>query len=121
MIKNSNSKKFVIWGNGRAKREIIFVDDIADACVYFMNKKTKHDLINIGTGKEFSINQYVNKILKILIPNKKIEIVYDKTKPNGTPRKVLNIKIAKSYGWTAKSRFKETILETYKNYLKETQ
>ena len=121
MIKNSNSKKFVIWGNGRAKREIIFVDDIADACVYFMNKKTKHDLINIGTGKEFSINQYVNKILKILIPNKKIKIVYDKTKPNGTPRKVLNIKIAKSYGWTAKSRFKETILETYKNYLKETQ
>ena len=82
-----------------------------------MNKKTIHNVINIGTGKDFSINQLTNKMLKILIPERKIKILYDKSKPNGTPRKVLDVSIAKSYGWTSRYKFEDAILNTYQKFL----
>ena len=112
-----NKKKFIrIWGDGSPKREIIYSDDIADACVFFMNKRTKHNLINIGTGKDYKIKEYVKLFLKILLPKRKITILYDKLKPNGTPRKVLDISLAKKYGWTAKTSIKKAILKTYNEY-----
>ena len=116
-LKINNQNKLVLWGNGKAKREMIYVDDVADACVYFMKKKIKHTLVNIGTGKDFSIQQYANMILKLLLPNKKIQIIYDKTKPNGTPRKVLDVSLAKKYGWKPKTSLKIGILKTYQNFL----
>ena len=116
LIKRKKNKYLNLWGNGKAKRELIYVDDLADACLYFMKKKTKHHLINIGTGKDYSINYFAKKILKILIPDRKIIIKYDKSKPNGTPRKVLNIALAKKYGWKAKSNFKNSIIETYNSF-----
>jgi len=116
LIKRKKSKYLYLWGNGKAKRELIYVDDLADACLYFMNKKTKHHLINIGTGKDHPINFIAKQILKTLIPERKIIIKYDKSKPNGTPRKVLDISLAKKYGWKAKSNFKDSILETYKSF-----
>tara|TARA_B100001175_G_scaffold44184_1_gene33431 strand:- start:941 stop:1888 length:948 start_codon:yes stop_codon:yes gene_type:complete len=119
LIKRKKSKYLYLWGNGKAKRELIYVDDLADACVYFMNKKTKHDLINIGTGIDQSINFYAQEVLRSLIPNKKVKIKYDKSKPNGTPRKVLDVSIAKKYGWKAKSNFKNSIIETYNSFKKE--
>jgi len=61
-MKYNSKKSLTIWGNGLAKREVIYVDDLADACIFFMNKKTKEFLINIGTGKDFSINEYVKII-----------------------------------------------------------
>ena len=66
-IKINNKKELILWGNGLAKREVIYVDDIADACIYFMNKKFKETIINVGTGKDFSINEYANIILKMII------------------------------------------------------
>ena len=119
-LKTSHENKIVLWGNGKAKREIIYVDDIADACVYFMKKKTSHDLINIGTGKEYTIKYYADLILKLIIKNKKIKIKYDKTKPNGTLRKVMNVSLAKKYGWKAKTNLEESILNTYKSFLNES-
>ena len=116
-IKKKNLKELVLWGNGKAKREAIFVDDIAEACIFFMKKKTRETLINIGTGKDFSIKEYARMILQTIIPNKKIKIKYDLKKPNGTPRKVLNVSLAKKYGWRAKFRFKESIFLTYQNYI----
>ena len=115
-LKRKKKNAIEIWGDGSVKREIIYVDDIADACIYFMNKKVKHSLINIGTGKEYSIKQYVNIFLKVLIPNRKIRIIYDKSKPNGVPRKVMDIKIAKKYGWKYKTNLRNAILNTYKDY-----
>ncbi len=115
-IKNQN--KLVLWGNGKAKREMIYVEDVADACVYFMKKKIKHTLINIGTGKDFTIQQYANMILKLLLPNKKVYIKYDKSKPNGTPRKVLDVSLAKKYGWKSKTSLNKGIIKTYQNFLK---
>jgi len=115
-----NKKKFlVLWGNGKAKREVIHVDDLAKACVYFMKKKTKHTIINIGSGKDYSIKYYANLILKLIIPNKKIVIKYDKLKPNGTPRKVLDVSLSKKYGWHYSMNLKDAIMKTYNSYLKE--
>ena len=95
------------------------MDDLANACVYFMKKKTKHTLINIGSGKDYSIRYYANLILKLIMPDKKIAIKYDKSKPNGTPRKVLDISLAKQYGWRSCTNLKENIIKTYNSYLKE--
>jgi len=119
LIKRKKTKYLYLWGNGKVKRELIYVDDLADACLYFMKKKTKHYLINIGIGKDHPINFFAKKILKILIPRRKIIIKYDKSKPNGTPRKVLDITLAKKYGWKAKSNFKNSIIETYNSFKKK--
>ena len=116
LIIRKKSKYLYLWGNGKAKRELIYVDDLAEACLYFMNKKTKHHLINIGTGKDQQINYIAKQILKTLIPERKIIIKFDKSKLNGIPRKVLDISLAKKYGWKAKSNFKNSILETYKSF-----
>ena len=116
-----NNNKLLLWGNGLAKREVIYVDDLANACVYFMNKKTKHDIINIGTGKDYTIKYYAQFISKIILPNKKIKIEYDRSKPNGTPRKVMDISLAKKYGWKPGTSLELAILKTYQTYLKETK
>ena len=114
-VKIKKTKTIKVWGSGKVKREIIFVDDLAEACVFFMKKKTKHSLINIGTGIDYSIKDYAKKIMKIL--NVKANIVFDKTKPDGTPRKLLDISLAKKYGWRAKTTLKNGILKTYASFL----
>ena len=118
-IKINKKKQLVLWGNGLARREVFYVDDLAEACIYFMNKKVKETLINIGSGKDYSIKEYALLILNILIPKNKVKIVFDLFKPNGTPRKVLNISLAKKYGWKPKIQLKEAILKTYYDYIKQ--
>jgi GDP-L-fucose synthase len=118
-LKNNKKNKLVLWGNGKAKREVLHVDDLANACVYFMNKKIKNSIINIGTGKDYSIKYYANLMKKIILPNKKIFIKYDSSKPNGTLRKVLDISQAKKYGWKSKISLENAIIKTYQSYLKE--
>ena len=86
---------------------------------FFYEKKIKESLINIGTGKDFTIKEYANILIKIINPKKKTKIVFDKTKPNGTPRKVLNINLAKKYGWQAKTNIEQAIRITYQDYLKK--
>ena len=86
-----------------------------------MKKKTKESLINIGTGKDYTIKKYAEIILKTIIPNKTIKIKYDLSKPNGTPRKLLSISLAKKYGWQAKMKLKESILFTYKSFLNKNR
>ncbi len=116
-IKKNKKNTLILWGDGSPKRELIFVDDVAEACVFFMNKRVKESLINIGTGKDFTIKEYAKLLLNIIYPDKKVLIKLDKTKPNGTPRKVLNINLAKRYGWVAKTDINKAIRITYKDYL----
>jgi GDP-L-fucose synthase len=116
-LKLNNKNELKLWGNGKAKREVIYVDDIADACIYFMKKKIKETVVNIGTGNDYTIKEYAKKILNQIIPNKKILIKYDLKKPNGTPRKVLDVSLAKKYGWCSKTKLNEAILKTYHNFL----
>jgi GDP-L-fucose synthase len=113
--KKQKNKILNLWGSGKAKRELIYVDDLADACIFFMNKKTNHSLINIGTGVDHSIKEYANSIMKILKIN--LKIILDKSKPDGMPKKILNISVAKKYGWSAKISFKDGIIKTYSDFL----
>jgi GDP-L-fucose synthase len=116
LAKKEKKKTIRLWGSGRAKRELIYVDDLADACMFFMNKKISDSLINIGTGVDYSIKEYANSIMKILKIN--LKIIFDKSKPDGTPKKVLDISLAKKYGWNAKTSFKNGIIKTYSDFLK---
>ena len=113
--KKKNKKIITLWGAGKAKRELIYVDDLADACIFFMLKKTKETLINIGSGKDFTIKEYANFIIKSL--NLNIKIKFDKSKPDGTPRKLLDISLAKKYGWFPKIGLKEGFIRTYESFV----
>ena len=113
--KKNNLKEIIIWGNGKAKRELMYVDDLAHACEFFLKKKTKHNLINIGSGIEKTILQYAKFIMKKI--GVKLEIKYDLKKPNGTPRKLLDTDLAKKYGWKSKINLDEGFEFTLKNFL----
>ena len=115
--KIKNKKTFEIWGSGKPLREMIFVDDVADACVYFINKKTKYTLINIGTGKDMTIKQYANFMIKKL--NLKVKLKFNKSKPDGMYRKLLDVSRAKKLGWVAKTTLSEGFDITYKDLLKK--
>ncbi len=115
--KKKNKKSIKIWGNGKSKRELMYVDDLAMACEFFLKKKTKHALINIGTGIEKSIDDYAKFIMKKL--NVKMKITYDRKKPNGTPRKIVDTSLAMKYGWKAKFNLNNGFNITFKDFLKK--
>ena len=117
-MKISGSNQLKIWGNGKPRREVMHVDDLADACVFFMKKKTKKSIINIGTGKDYSITYYAKLISKLIL-KKKIKILFDKTKPNGVLKKVMNVSLAKKYGWKSKIELNDAIHRTYNSFKKE--
>ncbi len=113
----TKNKVIKIWGDGTPKRELMYVDDLADACEFFLKKKTKHSLINIGSGEEKTILAYYKFVIKKLNANLKIK--FEKKKPNGTPRKKLDLSLAKKYGWKSRYKLDEGFNLTYKNYLKK--
>ena len=118
-IHNAKIKKknfITLWGNGKAKRELLYVEDFADACVFFMRKKTKESFINIGSGVEKTIKGFAQYIMKKLDVNLKIK--YDLTKPNGMQRKKLDLSISKKYGWKSKTNLDEAFEKVYLDYLK---
>jgi len=94
----------------------MYVDDLADACEFFLKKRTKHSLINIGSGEEKSILEYCKFIIKKLKINLKIKL--NKKKPNGTLRKKLDLSLAKKYGWKSKYNLNKGFELTYKDYIK---
>ena len=110
-------KVVTIWGTGSPKRELLFVDDLADACIFFLNKKTKETLINIGSGKEMKIIDYAKYIIKQL--NADLKIKLDLSKPDGTPRKIIDSSLAKKYGWRPKTQFKDGFKITYLDFLRK--
>ena len=113
--KIKKKKYFELWGTGKPKRELMFVDDLADACIFFLNKKTKETLINIGSGNEMKIIEYAKLIIKILKAD--LQIKFDPSKPDGTPRKIVDTKIAKKYGWKSKISFEKGLKLTYQDFL----
>ncbi len=116
-----NNRDYVkIWGSGKPLRELIYADDVADACIYFLKKKTKETLINIGSGDERSISDYAKFIMEHL--SVKLKIKHEKKNLDGTPRKLLDITLAKKYGWKPKTSLSiglsHTINDYFKKYLK---
>jgi len=111
-------KTIKLWGTGQVKRELIYVDDIANACIFFMNKKIKQSLINIGSEEENTIKNYSKLIAKKL--DSKVEIKFDgNSKMSGTPRKILDCSIARSYGWKKKLTLDQGLDLTIKDFLKK--
>ena len=105
-----------IWGDGKPLRELLYVDDLANACEFFLKKKTRHFLINIGSGEEKTILNFAKFIMKRL--NVDLKIKFDKKKPSGTPRKKLDTSLAKRYGWKSKINLETGFDLTYKDFLK---
>ena len=112
-----NKKKLDIWGTGKAKRELMFVEDFADAILFFMKKKIKQPFINIGTGKEHSILWYAKYLMKKMRVNLKVQL--DKTKPDGMPHKCLDISIAKQYGWKPTDNLDKGFEITFNHFKKQ--
>ena len=113
---HNNQSYIKVWGSGKPLRELIFCEDIADACIYFLQKKTKHSLINIGSGKDKSINHYAKFIMNHLGVN--LKIINEKKKLDGTFRKLLDVSLAKKYGWKYKTSLEKGISLTINDYLK---
>ena len=111
--KKNNKKSITIWGSGKPRRELMYVDDLADACIFFLKKKTKHSLINVGSGIEKTIIDYAKFLAKEL--NYNGFIILDKNKPDGTPRKLVDSSIAKKYGWRSKISLKEGLKRVLNN------
>jgi GDP-L-fucose synthase len=116
LAKKKNAKEITIWGDGKPMREIMYVDDLAHACEFFLKKKTNHTLINIGSGIEKKIKDYAKFICKKF--NLNLRLKFDLSKPNGTPRKIVDTSLAKSYGWNSKFSLDEGLELTIKDYLK---
>ena len=117
LCKLNNRKKLIIWGTGKAKRELMFVEDFADAIIFFMKKKIKQPFLNIGTGKENSILWYAKYLMKKM--KVKLKIKFDKTKPDGMPRKCLDISIAKTYGWKPINNLDKGFQITFNHFTKK--
>ena len=113
--KKNKKKNFILWGSGKPKRELMYVDDLADACIYFINKKTKESLINVGAGNDISILNYAKFILKKI--NYRCKIVLDRSKSDGTRRKIVDSSIARKYGWFPRIDLNKGFDLTLKNYL----
>jgi GDP-L-fucose synthase len=112
-------RTITLWGSGRAKRELLYSEDLADACLYFLHKKTKENIINIGSSFEMSVAQYAKFIIKQLGVN--IVIKYDLSKIDGTPRKILDSSVARRYGWRPKYTLKAGFELTYSDYIKKLE
>ena len=112
--KINNKKSVKVWGSGKVLRELLYVEDFAEAVVYFINKNIKEDFINIGPGKDYSIDWYVKFIMRQL--KVKLKIIYDKSKPDGISRKLLDISLAKKYGWRSKISLKKGFFNTLKDF-----
>ncbi len=117
MFAKKNNLNFVeVWGDGKAKREVMFVDDLADASLFFLKKKTSHNIINVGTKNEYSIAEYFEIISKKI--GLKAKIKFNRSMPNGTPRKILDNSISKRYGWTYNVNLRQGLETTINDYKK---
>ncbi len=106
-----NREKFVtIWGTGNPKREFLYVEDLADALIFLMQNYNISEIINIGTGQDLSIKELAQTIKNIT--NYTGELVFDTTKPDGTPRKLLNVERISKLGWNAKTELKDGLKKT---------
>ena len=113
--KQNNKRYITLWGDGKPKRELIFSDDVANAVVYFLNKKTKHKIINIGSKVEMSISDYAKFIMKSL--NVDLKIRFIKKSFKGTIRKKLDTGRASKLGWRAKTSLNKGLKIAISDYL----
>ena len=118
--KIAGSSDVEVWGSGKPLREFLHVDDLADAVMYLMLNYNEELFVNVGSGKELSIGDLGKLIMKIVEFNG--EIRFDATKPDGTPRKLMDVSRLQEFGWTSRISLEEGLREVYKkNFLTENQ
>ncbi|MEK6476143.1 GDP-L-fucose synthase [Catalinimonas sp. 4WD22] len=115
--KESNAEFVEIWGTGSPKREFLHVDDLAEACVYLMDNYNEPELVNIGTGEDIAIKDLALLIKDII--GFEGELRFDTSKPDGTPRKLMDVSKLHSYGWKHKIGLREGIASVYEEFKKE--
>ncbi len=115
MAKENRAESVVCWGTGKPMREFLYVDDLADACVYLMNNYSGNETVNVGTGKEISIMQLAELVANIV--GYKGQIKWDTSKPDGTPRKLLDVTKLSILGWNYKTDLEDGIKKTYEDFL----
>ena len=124
--KINDKQQVTVWGTGKPRREFLFVDDMAEACIFIhqldkkiieKNTKTMNSHINIGTGKEITIKELAQSIKEVVNYNGKI--IFDEKRLDGSPRKLMNIDLLTKLGWTAKTSLKTGLIKSYNNYLKQ--
>ncbi len=114
--KMENHTSVTIWGTGTPRREFLFIDDLADACIFLMNNYDSSDILNIGVGEDISITDLALLIREVV--GYEGDIVYDNSKPDGTPRKLLDVSRLHSLGWRAKTGLRDGIKKTSEWYVK---
>lgn len=108
-------KNLVVWGTGTPMREFLYADDLADACVYLMEQGYKGPLVNIGTGTDVTIRELAETVLKVV--GFKGELTFDTSKPDGTPRKLMDVSRLAGLGWKAKTSLEDGIKLAYQDFL----
>ena len=101
----------MVWGSGRPLREFLYVDDMADACVFLMESGVSEGLFNVGTGSDVSIRELAQAVMDVVGFSGRI--VFDATKPDGTPRKLLDVSRLAALGWQARTPLREGIALAY--------
>jgi len=115
--KQRGDAEVVVWGTGTPRREFLHVDDLADACLHLFNSYEGEGIVNVGVGTDVSIAELAALVSEVVgFPG---TIVYDRTKPDGTPQKLLDVSRLSSLGWTAKIGLREGIASTYRWYLEQ--
>lgn len=114
----NNTDAVTVWGSGNPKREFLFADDLADACVYLMNNYSGREFVNVGTGEDLTIKELALMIKDIV--GFKGEVKFDASKPDGTPRKLLDVSKIHSLGWKHKTELREGMIKAYKDFLEKS-
>jgi GDP-L-fucose synthase len=115
--KLSGASNVVVWGTGTPRREFLYVDDMADACVHLMKTYSSQELINIGTGRDISIAEFARVVARIIGCTGTIS--FDPSRPDGTPRKLLDIGRLAELGWRARTTLEDGIHLSYRAYLSQ--
>jgi GDP-L-fucose synthase len=110
--------EYVVWGSGKPMREFLYVDDLADACVQLMTAGYHGPLLNIGTGVDVTIRELAEQVMQVV--GFEGRIVFDASKPDGTPRKLLDVSAAAAQGWRAKVALADGIKLAYQDFLKNS-
>ncbi|MBI3572807.1 MAG: GDP-L-fucose synthase [Candidatus Kerfeldbacteria bacterium] len=109
--KTGGAPTVTVWGSGAPKREFLHVDDLAEACIHLMHTYNQPDILNIGTGEDISIQEFAEMVKDVV--GYEGEIVWDRSKPDGTPRKLLDVSKMNDLGWKANIRLRDGVASTY--------
>ena len=115
IAKQENARELVVWGSGRPRREFLHVEDLAAACVFLLEKYDSPEVINVGCGEDISISELAGLIREVV--GFKGELAWDTTKPDGTPRKLLDVSKIHALGWRHQIGFREGLRRTYEWFL----